>query len=160
MCEKSLLALQPFQLIEQEMQFGGRWAERKGDCFQILGFDIFIDKDLKAWVLEINDHPSLNILQSKEGNNGQIRMVSEVDKYIKTKVVGDALDLMLQDKYRNDRSVIKSHGCWTRILPSGEEDEFMTFCKAKYLYERLLNRKGSNSMSFTAFGKLSKIGVF
>ena len=67
-------------------------------------------------------------------------MVSEVDKYIKTKVVGDALDLMLESKYRNDRSKVKSHGCWKRILPSGEEDEFMTFCKAKYLYERLLNR--------------------
>ena len=63
-CEKSLLAMQPFQLIEQDVQFGGRWNERRGDCFQILGFDIFIDKDLKPWVLEINDHPSMNIMQA------------------------------------------------------------------------------------------------
>lgn len=33
----------------------------KGDCFQIIGLDIFIDNDLKAWILEINSSPSLNI---------------------------------------------------------------------------------------------------
>ena len=33
----------------------------KGKPFQILGFDFLIDENLKAWVLEINDHPSLNI---------------------------------------------------------------------------------------------------
>ncbi len=66
-CEKSILAMQPYAVVEQDKMFGSRWGERKGDCFQILGFDIFIDGDLKAWVLEINDHPSLNILLTKEG---------------------------------------------------------------------------------------------
>ena len=32
-----------------------------GKPFQILGLDLLIDRDLKAWVLEVNDHPSLNI---------------------------------------------------------------------------------------------------
>ena len=59
-----------------------------------MGFDIFIDKELKAWVLEINDHPSLNILMSKEGPTGLIKEPSEVDRYIKVKVVGDAIKLM------------------------------------------------------------------
>ena len=76
------------------------------------------------------------------------------------KVVGDALELMLDDNFKNDRSVIQKYGCWKRILPSGDEDEFMMFCKAKYLYERLLSRKGANTMSLTVFGKLVKMTFF
>ena len=45
-----------------------------------------------------------------------------------------------------------------RISPSGDEEDYQTFSKAKYLYEKLLNRKGA-SMSLTAFSKLSKINV-
>mmetsp|Transcript_12514 Transcript_12514/g.16012 ORF Transcript_12514/g.16012 Transcript_12514/m.16012 type:complete len:388 (+) Transcript_12514:337-1500(+) len=155
-CEKSLLAMQPYSLIEQEFQFGGRWNERKGDCFQILGFDIFIDSNLKVWVLEINDHPSLNILLCKEGPTSLLKFPSEVDKFIKTKVVGDAIKLMRKKKFRQDRTQLPEHGCWRRILPSGEEEDYQTFAKAKYLYERLLNRKGVRNMTLTCFGKLCK----
>jgi hypothetical protein len=35
--------------------------EITGKPFQILGFDLLLDSNLKAWVLEVNDHPSLNI---------------------------------------------------------------------------------------------------
>lgn len=63
----------------------------KGDCFQILGFDIFVDENLKCWVLEINDHPSMSIHLTKEGPKGLIREESEVDKYIKVKVLGEAI---------------------------------------------------------------------
>ena len=83
--------MQPFSLAEQEFQFNGRWNERKGDCFQILGFDVFVDSNLKVWVIEVNDHPSLNIQLCKEGATGLLKYPSEVDKYIKVKVVGDAI---------------------------------------------------------------------
>ena len=29
-------------------------------CFELLGFDIFIDKNLKVWMLEVNMAPSFN----------------------------------------------------------------------------------------------------
>ena len=72
----------------------------KGDCFQIIGIDVFIDKKLDAWVLEINDSPSLNINLNKEGGKGEglITIPSEVDRYIKTKTVGSAINLMLKTK--------------------------------------------------------------
>ena len=102
-----------------------------------MGFDIFIDDKMKAWVLEINDHPSLNILLCKEGPKGLIKEPSEVDKFIKVKVVGDAIRLMKSKKFpRSKRHLIESFGCWQRILPSDEgyEEDFSTFSKATYLF--------------------------
>jgi hypothetical protein len=66
----------------------------KGDCFQILGFDIFIDSDLKAWLFEINDHPSMNINLEKDVQKGIIKEVSEIDKHNKTKVLVEDKSLM------------------------------------------------------------------
>ena len=63
-----------------------------------MGFDIFIDNDKKVWILEINDHPSLNILLTKEGPKGLLKEPSEVDRFIKMKVVGDAIRLMKKYK--------------------------------------------------------------
>ena len=66
-------------------------SKAKGDCFQILGFDIFIDSKMKAWLFEINDHPSLNINIEKEGDKSLIKEISEIDKYLKTKILGEAI---------------------------------------------------------------------
>lgn len=59
-----------------------------------MGFDVFIDKDLKAWLFEINDHPSLNINIEKEGAKSLLKEVSEIDKYLKVKILGEAIKLM------------------------------------------------------------------
>lgn len=40
--------------------------------FQIFGFDVLIDKKLKAWLLEINANPSLNMYIDKELPNGDL----------------------------------------------------------------------------------------
>lgn len=56
-CTKVLGAIQPFCLASQLGQID--LANAKGDCYQVIGIDVFIDRGLKAWVLEINDSPSL-----------------------------------------------------------------------------------------------------
>jgi tubulin polyglutamylase TTLL5 len=50
---KSLLAVD--SIIYQNL----RKLSTKNSCFELLGFDILIDSDLKPWLLEINLSPSL-----------------------------------------------------------------------------------------------------
>lgn len=50
-------------------------------CFEIYGFDVLVDSDLKAWLLEVNICPSLS--------SG-----SPLDKRIKTKLVADTMSLV------------------------------------------------------------------
>ncbi|KAJ3146151.1 Tubulin polyglutamylase ttll6 [Geranomyces variabilis] len=60
-------------------------AKTKGlqssQCFEILGFDIFVDHKLKPWVLEVNHSPSFTC-------------DTPLDAEIKSGVIGDALQLL------------------------------------------------------------------
>ena len=53
----------------------------RNNCFELYGFDVIIDEDLKPWVLEVNVRPSLS-------------SSSLFDKRIKTMVMCDALTLV------------------------------------------------------------------
>ena len=48
-------------LIDQAFLAASNLKTVNGLPFQVLGFDVLIDKDLKVWLLEINHSPSLNI---------------------------------------------------------------------------------------------------
>lgn len=120
-CTKVLGAIHPFCLLQQRRKLDMDSA--KGDCYQIIGIDVFIDKNLKAWALEINDSPSLNINLTKEGGVGQglITLPSEVDKYIKSKIVGSTLNMMLKTKSKKrgkrleKRMGIEKFECWEKM---------------------------------------------
>ena len=122
----------------------------------MLGFDIFVDSQLKPWVLEINDHPSLNIMLCLEGEKGLIKEPSEVDKFIKVKVIGDAIKLMKKYKTLKERSEVKNYKCWHRLLPDPEVEEFDSFIRAKDVYEALAGRLHA-PLSMSQFTKLVKI---
>ena len=102
---KTLLGLQPFMIQANEAFFDGKLSV-KGTCWQILGFDIFIDERQKAWLLEINDHPSLNINHEMEGPKGLIKTPSAVDRFVKTTILGDAIKLVFKKNRPDD------FGCW------------------------------------------------
>ena len=105
-CAKALIAIQPTVIREQEQQLA--MGKAVGECFQILGFDIFIDDAMKAWLFEINDHPSLNIHLEREGEKGLVKEPSEIDKYIKVKVLGEAIQLMKKKNLvKQDTEVFK-----------------------------------------------------
>ena len=69
----------------------------RGTPYHVFGFDILIDENMKSWILEINDHPSFNVLSCKEVGMGckhENCPVSPVDLYVKKRVYSDVLELM------------------------------------------------------------------
>jgi hypothetical protein len=63
--------------------------------FHIVGFDILLDKKLNAWLMEINANPSLNMFLERDMPNGEVeKTLSELDKYVKSKVVTEAIRIV------------------------------------------------------------------
>ena len=56
-------------------------SKGKSSCFEIYGFDVLIDADLRPWLLEVNVSPSLS-------------SSSPMDKQIKTLLLSDTLYLI------------------------------------------------------------------
>ncbi|KAF2987226.1 hypothetical protein EK904_010229 [Melospiza melodia maxima] len=73
-------------------------------CFQILGFDILLMKDLKPVLLEVNANPSMRIEHEQELSPGVFENVpSPVDEKVKVAVIRDTLRLVdPQKKKRKD----------------------------------------------------------
>ena len=63
--------------------------------FQILGMDILLDKKMNAWLMEVNANPSLNMFLEKDVPPDSLvepeKILSELDKFVKTQVVGEAI---------------------------------------------------------------------
>ena len=137
-------------------------SKAKGDCFQIIGVDVFIDSDLKAWVLEINDSPSLNINLCKEGGKGEglIKLDSEVDKHIKTKIVGTALKMLVQTKKKDrqarlqTRFELDSYKCWQRLPTDQYFEMYRPYLLAACTFMKLSGK--DEFLTCSKFSKLSK----
>ena len=71
------LALYRENFIQNAMKKNGT---HRTNCFEILGFDVLIDSDLKPWLLEVNLSPSL-------------ACDSPLDLSIKSNLVCDAFNL-------------------------------------------------------------------
>jgi len=60
--------------------------------------DILLDKKNNAWLMEVNANPSLNMFLEKEGDlqpgEQPERILQELDKYVKSKVIGDAIKIV------------------------------------------------------------------
>jgi hypothetical protein len=70
----------------------------KNNCFELLGFDVLIDSDLKPWLLEVNFSPSF-------------ATDSPLDLHIKTNLISDTLNLVgirKFDRKRDNLSKMKS----------------------------------------------------
>jgi hypothetical protein len=101
-----------------------------GNPVQILGIDVLIDKDLKAWALEVNASPSLNIYFEKEEYEVGVGKkqndlgeddICPVDLYVKSRVVTDAMNLAR--KKVTTLSGINEFGSLSRILPNEGDRE-------------------------------------
>uniref|UniRef100_H2Y307 Tubulin polyglutamylase TTLL7-like n=2 Tax=Ciona intestinalis TaxID=7719 RepID=H2Y307_CIOIN len=88
---KTLIVVSPHILHSYRMCRPGQAPHSDSVCFEILGFDIFLDRKLKPWLLEVNRAPSFG------GDE-------KIDRDIKGGVIRDALRLVnirASDKKRN-----------------------------------------------------------
>ncbi|XP_063172380.1 tubulin polyglutamylase TTLL11 [Candoia aspera] len=70
-------------------------------CFQILGFDILLMKNLKPILLEVNANPSMKIEHEHEVSPGVVEYIpSPVDEEVKVAVIRDTLRLVDPHKKR------------------------------------------------------------
>ena len=59
-------------------------------CFQLIGIDIMLDHNYKAWLMEINANPSMNMYLERQNERGEYeKILSELDKYLKTLVIDE-----------------------------------------------------------------------
>ncbi|NXQ60581.1 TTL11 polyglutamylase, partial [Anthoscopus minutus] len=98
-------------------------------CFQILGFDILLMKNLKPMLLEVNANPSMRIEHEQELSPGVFENVpSPVDEEVKVAVIRDTLRLV--DPQKNKRkdahlafTTAKSAVIHSPVLQAGMKDK-------------------------------------
>jgi hypothetical protein len=73
---KTLISVEPHIVGELSKCVGNRTS-----CFELYGFDIIMDKNLKPWLLEVNVFPSMSC-------------TSPFDKSVKTSLLCDSLTLV------------------------------------------------------------------
>eukprot|EP00062_Callorhinchus_milii_P017095 gi/632969419/ref/XP_007901077.1/ PREDICTED: tubulin polyglutamylase TTLL11 [Callorhinchus milii] len=90
-------------------------------CFQILGFDILLMKNMKPVLLEVNANPSMRIDHEQEVAPGVFEAVpSPVDEEVKVAVIRDTLRLVDPGLKRNIHSRSATAG---KSGETGEEEE-------------------------------------
>ena len=90
---KAVITLEPYLLHYHHANINYDHSESKN--FHILGFDILLDHKLNAWLMEINANPSFNMFLERELPTGEVeKTLSELDKYVKSKVIGEAIRIV------------------------------------------------------------------
>jgi len=97
----------------------------------------------------------MNINLNKEGPKGLITEPSEIDRYIKVKILGEAIQLVKNHK-KAEICELDSYLGYQRLLPSQEFAEYSTFTQAKRVFDALAGQSGQN-LTISKFGKMAKV---
>lgn len=122
----------------------------KGQCFHVFGFDILLDSKRKAWLLEINDHPSMSIICCKNdrqyidakghkcGCQHENCPVSKTDLYVKATLNSDMLRILRLPFEERPATF----GTLSRVFPHEQADDvYSTFAKLRKFFLRLSQGK-------------------
>ncbi|XP_065504907.1 tubulin polyglutamylase TTLL11 [Caloenas nicobarica] len=136
-------------------------------CFQILGFDILLMKNLKPMLLEVNANPSMRIEHEQELSPGVFENVpSPVDEEVKVAVIRDTLRLVdPQKKKRKDVQCQALEQGPEEPLPAGPaalpslclKQVFPKYAK-QFNYLRLLDRVAVLFIRFVGVKGTTKLG--
>lgn len=125
----------------------------KINWFQLIGIDIMLDQNCKAWLMEINANPSLNMFLERQNEKGEYeKTLCELDKYLKTLIIDDAIKIMRSKKPLDDT------GCWMKILPTEnpEINQFYVWERARQVFELLAGIKKTEYITASQFQKLGR----
>ena len=141
--------------LTNKMELGGK-------PFHILGLDVLIDENLKPWVLEVNDNPSLSIYFDADNGMGGKRHTDEdinlTDLYVNSQVVEDTIKLA--KKNRSTLASTEEHRSLKKIHPVVEDEDNSlavyncTYALRKLFYD-LAPIKNKASLTISGFEKLA-----
>ena len=157
MATKIVFALQPFLINSFHVDMG-TGSEINQNCFHVFGIDILLDEKHKPWLLEINCFPSFSIFQDitesdpADGFEHKIRKVSEFDKYLKSLIIKEAIEIV-KDKEIPLGSVFE------QIYPPQEflheYKDLNIFNDARAIFELLAGFKKPDYLTISQFQRLS-----
>ncbi|CAI2362820.1 unnamed protein product [Moneuplotes crassus] len=155
-CSKIVLAMQPF-LVNSFHTDMGVGMETNQNLFHIFGLDILLDEDYKSWVMEINCFPSLSyffdkpVIDPETETEKSIKLVSDLDKYLKPIVVKEAISIVRSDEIPKD-------SVFEQVFPPQEypEDyqEFTVYNDIRVLFEILAGFRKPDILTLSQFQKI------
>ena len=123
----------------------------------MIGIDIIIDSKYNAWLLEINNSPSMNIMFEGEFMSDE-KELSEIDLEIKLPMMSDVFQLAnLYRKNRDGLTGLEEHNSLTKIYCNSvfnPNPEYNVFPNMKVIYNTLTGTKGRSSLGSSQFSKL------
>ncbi|CAI2361331.1 unnamed protein product [Moneuplotes crassus] len=170
---KIVLAFQPLLVNTYHTEIGLQ-GECNTNCFHIFGFDILIDSDYKCWLMEVNAHPSMcyvheQVFKDEGGRPRTHKVPSDLDKYLKTLLLKEALDLVINNdvyginnfkpKFSEDEPKgEKSSYVFEKVFPPEDVEKYAPFTiynDIRVLFELLAGYKKPNNLTVSQFLKLS-----
>eukprot|EP00347_Sterkiella_histriomuscorum_P023762 403333471 len=131
---KAVITIEPYLINFYQQQISQDHSTAK--CFHLVGFDILLDTKLNAWLMEINSNPSFNMFLERDLPNGEVeKTISELDKYVKSKVVSEAIQIV-----SGKGQVDESEKLFEQVLPLDSMSDYYLWNKGQSLFESLIGQ--------------------
>jgi len=157
--KKSVVTMEPY--LKHMYHTRVSQDHESSKAFHILGMDILLDKKMNAWLMEVNANPSLNMFLEKDvppdcGIEPE-KILSELDKYVKTKVIAESLRIV------TGLGTSEYEGTFEQLLPCDEPDfdRYYIWNRGLELFELMVKQgKASEAVTLFQFSRLARVPEF